>query len=91
MMCLLDIKRAGAALLQDGLGGLMSKGEATGVFNSLPWERLEVLQIQDGPSKHGLGMFDTIPHQCYFYLFIDFHCVSYVHFRLLHKSSGESS
>lgn len=69
----------------------MSKGEATGVFNSLPWERLEVLQIQDGPSKHGLGMFDTIPHQCYFYLFIDFHCVSYVLFRLLHKSSGESS
>ncbi|XP_051918255.1 alpha-mannosidase 2C1 isoform X2 [Hippocampus zosterae] len=51
-----DIKRAGAALLQDGLGGLMSKGEATGVFNSLPWERLEVLQIQDGHSKHDLAL-----------------------------------
>ncbi|XP_077423773.1 alpha-mannosidase 2C1 isoform X2 [Vanacampus margaritifer] len=51
-----DISRSGAALLQDGLKALVSEGDATGVFNSLPWERLEVLQIQDGPSHHSLAL-----------------------------------
>ncbi|XP_077372933.1 alpha-mannosidase 2C1 isoform X1 [Festucalex cinctus] len=59
-----DIKRAGAALLQDGLAALiMSEGDATGVFNSLPWERLEVLQIQDGPSQHSLTLV-RVPSIC---------------------------
>lgn len=26
------------------------------VFNSLPWERLEVVQIQEGAEKSGLGL-----------------------------------
>nr|XP_057931009.1 alpha-mannosidase 2C1 isoform X2 [Doryrhamphus excisus] len=45
-----DIIRSGAALLQDSLRALVSNGDATGVFNSLPWERLEVIQIPDGPT-----------------------------------------
>ncbi|XP_077452949.1 alpha-mannosidase 2C1 [Stigmatopora argus] len=49
-----DIKKTGATLLQESLGALLSKGDATGVFNSLPWERLEVLQIQDGPGEDHL-------------------------------------
>nr|XP_061825435.1 alpha-mannosidase 2C1-like isoform X1 [Nerophis lumbriciformis] len=46
-----DIRRSGGALLQDSLSAVVAKGDATGVFNSLSWERLEVIQIQDGSSN----------------------------------------
>lgn len=35
---------------------MVSKGSSDGVFNSLPWERLEVTQTQDGAGKPRLGM-----------------------------------
>uniref|UniRef100_A0A3Q3J1N8 alpha-mannosidase n=1 Tax=Monopterus albus TaxID=43700 RepID=A0A3Q3J1N8_MONAL len=54
-----DIRNDGAALLNDACGALGSKGDAAGLFNSLPWERHEVVQIQDGAGKPGLGMSDT--------------------------------
>uniref|UniRef100_A0A8C9ZEB4 alpha-mannosidase n=1 Tax=Sander lucioperca TaxID=283035 RepID=A0A8C9ZEB4_SANLU len=43
-----DIRSDGAALLHGACRALGSKGNSTGVFNSLPWERHEVIQIQDG-------------------------------------------
>lgn len=55
----LDIRSDGAMLLHDSCGALGSKGNCTGVFNSLPWERQEVIQIQDDAGKPGLGMLDT--------------------------------
>lgn len=54
--CVLDIRRDGATLLHDACGALGSKGNSDGVFNSLPWERHEVIQIQDGAGKPSLGM-----------------------------------
>ncbi|XP_068578630.1 alpha-mannosidase 2C1 isoform X1 [Cebidichthys violaceus] len=51
-----DIRRDGAALLHEAFGALGSTGNSTGVFNSLPWERHEVIQIQDGAGRPGLGM-----------------------------------
>lgn len=54
--CVLDIRSDGATLLRDSCGALVSKGNSTAVFNSLPWERQEVIQIQDGAGKPGLGM-----------------------------------
>uniref|UniRef100_A0A7N8XC27 Alpha-mannosidase 2C1 n=1 Tax=Mastacembelus armatus TaxID=205130 RepID=A0A7N8XC27_9TELE len=42
-----DIRSDGAALLHNACGALGSKGNAAGVFNSLPWERNEVIQIED--------------------------------------------
>ncbi|XP_028442064.1 alpha-mannosidase 2C1 isoform X1 [Perca flavescens] len=53
-----DIRSDGAALLHGACGALGSKGSSTGVFNSLPWERHEVVQIQDGAGKPDLGMLD---------------------------------
>ncbi len=55
----LEIRSDGAALLCKALGALGSKGNSAGVFNSLPWERHEVIQVQDGSGKPGLGMLDT--------------------------------
>ena len=57
--CVSDIRSDGAALLHDSCGALGSKGNSNGVFNSLPWERQEVIQIHDGAGKPGLGMLDT--------------------------------
>ncbi len=56
--CVADIRSDGAKLLHDACGALGSKGSSAGVFNSLPWERHEVIQIQDGAGKPGLGMLD---------------------------------
>uniref|UniRef100_A0A672J0Y4 Glycoside hydrolase family 38 central domain-containing protein n=1 Tax=Salarias fasciatus TaxID=181472 RepID=A0A672J0Y4_SALFA len=53
-----DIRRDGAALLNAACEVLGTKGSALGVFNSLPWERTEVIQIPDGKGKPDLGMFD---------------------------------
>ncbi|XP_044049172.1 alpha-mannosidase 2C1 isoform X2 [Siniperca chuatsi] len=51
-----DIRSDGATLLHDACGALVSKGNSAGVFNSLPWERHEVFQIQDGAGKPGLAL-----------------------------------
>ncbi|XP_038562144.1 alpha-mannosidase 2C1 [Micropterus salmoides] len=51
-----DIRRDGATLLHDACGALGSKGNSDGVFNSLPWERHEVIQIQDGAGKPSLAL-----------------------------------
>ncbi|XP_022046125.2 alpha-mannosidase 2C1 isoform X1 [Acanthochromis polyacanthus] len=51
-----DIHRDGAVLLREACAALGSKGNSTGVFNSLPWERHEVIQIQDGTDKPGLAL-----------------------------------
>ena len=52
----LDIRTDGAALLHDACGALGSKGNSPGVFNSLPWERHEVIQMHKGPGTPDLGM-----------------------------------
>ncbi|XP_072242006.1 alpha-mannosidase 2C1 isoform X2 [Leuresthes tenuis] len=49
-----DIRRDGAALLREACEALGSKGSSVGVFNSLPWERHEVIQISDGSDKLAL-------------------------------------
>ncbi|XP_069018170.1 alpha-mannosidase 2C1 isoform X3 [Embiotoca jacksoni] len=51
-----DIRRDGAALLREACEVLGSKGNSTGVFNSLPWERHEVIQVQDAADKPGLAL-----------------------------------
>lgn len=56
--CVLDIRSDGATLLHEACGALGSKGNSSGVFNSLPWERHEIIQSQDGTGKPGLGMLD---------------------------------
>ncbi|TKS73487.1 Alpha-mannosidase 2C1 [Collichthys lucidus] len=69
-----DIRSDGATLLHDACGVLGSKGNTAGVFNSLPWERHEVIEIQDGAAKPNLEkaisdschgnqfvMFDDVP------------------------------
>lgn len=56
--CVSDIRSGGAALLNDACGALCPKGNAAGVFNSLPWERHEVIQTQDGAGKPTLGTFN---------------------------------
>uniref|UniRef100_A0A673CTM3 alpha-mannosidase n=1 Tax=Sphaeramia orbicularis TaxID=375764 RepID=A0A673CTM3_9TELE len=57
-----DIRRAGAKLLHDAFEGLGSKGNPPGVFNSLPWERQEVIVTQDAAGKTSLGEPDTFTH-----------------------------
>lgn len=52
-----DIRRDGAGLLRDALRVLGSKGTSPAVFNSLPWERSEVIQTQDGAGPSSLGVF----------------------------------
>lgn len=54
--CVVEIRSEGAALLRDACGAMVSQGSSAGVFNSLPWERLEVIQTQDGADKPSLGM-----------------------------------
>uniref|UniRef100_A0AAX7UVJ3 alpha-mannosidase n=1 Tax=Astatotilapia calliptera TaxID=8154 RepID=A0AAX7UVJ3_ASTCA len=49
-----DIRSGGAALLRDACEALVAKGSSMAVFNSLPWERLEVVQIQEGAEKSDL-------------------------------------
>ncbi|XP_075993503.1 alpha-mannosidase 2C1 [Genypterus blacodes] len=52
-----DIRSAGARLLQDACEALGSKGSGSpAVFNSLPWERNEVVQIQDDRGQAGLAL-----------------------------------
>lgn len=51
-----DIVRDGTVLLREATEALGSKGTSTGVFNSLPWERCEVIQTQDSAGKPALGM-----------------------------------
>ncbi|KAI3371290.1 hypothetical protein L3Q82_023907, partial [Scortum barcoo] len=51
-----DIRSDGAKLLHDACEALGSGGKSAGVFNSLPWERQEVIQIQDGAGKSGLAL-----------------------------------
>ncbi|XP_039881724.1 alpha-mannosidase 2C1 [Simochromis diagramma] len=51
-----DIRSGGAALLHDACEALVAKGSSMAVFNSLPWERLEVVQIQEGAEKSGLAL-----------------------------------
>ncbi|TNN86895.1 Alpha-mannosidase 2C1 [Liparis tanakae] len=49
-----ELWRDGAALLHDAFGALGSKGISTGVFNSLPWERHEVVQSPAGADELAL-------------------------------------
>ncbi|XP_028305460.1 LOW QUALITY PROTEIN: alpha-mannosidase 2C1 [Gouania willdenowi] len=51
-----DIKHDGAALLHEACQALGTKGCHPGVFNSLPWERNEVIQTQDDLGKRGLAL-----------------------------------
>lgn len=51
-----DIRRDGAGLLRDALRVLGSKGTSAAVFNSLPWERTEVIQTQDGAGPSRLAV-----------------------------------
>ncbi|XP_033997413.1 alpha-mannosidase 2C1 isoform X1 [Trematomus bernacchii] len=51
-----DIRTDGAALLHDACGALGSKGNSPGVFNSLPWERHEVVQMHEGPGTPDLAL-----------------------------------
>lgn len=51
-----DIRRDGADLLRDALRVLGSKGTSAAVFNSLPWERSEVVQTHDGAGPSSLGV-----------------------------------
>lgn len=53
------IRCVGAELLKDACEVLGSNGNSPGVFNSLPWERCEVIQIQDGKGKPGLALVDV--------------------------------
>ena len=62
--CLSDIVRVGSGLLADAckhLGPREQKGDSAvlnpAVFNSLPWERNEVVQLQEGTGPPSLGMF----------------------------------
>uniref|UniRef100_A0A3Q4AHU8 alpha-mannosidase n=1 Tax=Mola mola TaxID=94237 RepID=A0A3Q4AHU8_MOLML len=55
-----EIRSEGATLLHEACQALGSKGTKAGVFNSLPWERHEVIQIQDGTAKSGLGKFNIL-------------------------------
>uniref|UniRef100_A0A667YA75 alpha-mannosidase n=1 Tax=Myripristis murdjan TaxID=586833 RepID=A0A667YA75_9TELE len=54
-----DIRRVGGGLLDDACRALLSKeqkGDAHAVFNSLPWERNEVIQLQDTAGQPGLAL-----------------------------------
>ena len=58
----LDILRVGSGLLGDAcrhLGQGDQKGDAPAVFNSLPWERNEVVQLQEATGPPSLGMFPS--------------------------------
>lgn len=57
--CVVEIRTDGAALLHDACGAMVSKGTSDGVFNSLPWERIEVIQTQDGAGQPRLGMLNV--------------------------------
>uniref|UniRef100_A0A4W6DHT4 Alpha-mannosidase 2C1 n=1 Tax=Lates calcarifer TaxID=8187 RepID=A0A4W6DHT4_LATCA len=54
-----DIRTDGTALLHDAFGALGSKGNSAGVFNSLPWERHEVIETKHGFGKPYLDTLDT--------------------------------
>uniref|UniRef100_A0A669EDM4 alpha-mannosidase n=1 Tax=Oreochromis niloticus TaxID=8128 RepID=A0A669EDM4_ORENI len=82
-----DIRSGGAALLRDACEALVAKGSSVAVFNSLPWERLEVVQIQEGAEKSGLGLLGIQ------YLYCSPHTINFisdVHCYVWHYSSGES-
>ncbi|XP_053742227.1 alpha-mannosidase 2C1 isoform X1 [Synchiropus splendidus] len=51
-----DIRTDGAALLKEACTVLASTGDFTGALNSLPWERQEVIQTEDGPGKPALAL-----------------------------------
>lgn len=51
-----DIRSAGAVLLREACKALVPNGSSVAVFNSLPWERREVIQIQDGSDKACLAL-----------------------------------
>ncbi|XP_004070042.1 alpha-mannosidase 2C1 [Oryzias latipes] len=44
-----DIRADASILLHEACEALGSKGSTAGLFNSLPWERQEVIEIKDGP------------------------------------------
>ncbi|XP_056138138.1 alpha-mannosidase 2C1 [Lampris incognitus] len=54
-----DIRSIGGRLLRDALRALGSKEQevvSAAVFNSLPWERNEVIELQDGAGQSGLAL-----------------------------------
>ncbi|KAM3869694.1 alpha-mannosidase 2C1 [Diretmus argenteus] len=54
-----EIRTVGAGLLRDAcsaLGSKEQKGDSTALFNSLPWERNEVVQLKDGAGQPGLAL-----------------------------------
>ncbi|CAL8356210.1 unnamed protein product [Lota lota] len=58
-----DILRVGSGLLRDACGHLGprdQKCDSSAVFNSLPWERSEVIQLQDATGQPSLALV-TVP------------------------------
>ncbi|CAF98334.1 unnamed protein product, partial [Tetraodon nigroviridis] len=51
-----EIRADGAVLLRDACGAMVPQGSSEGVFNSLPWERLEVVQTQGVAGKPRLAL-----------------------------------
>ncbi|XP_015256248.1 PREDICTED: alpha-mannosidase 2C1 [Cyprinodon variegatus] len=51
-----DIRNDGGVLLRDAFEALETKGGSPGVFNSLPWERCEVIQVADVTGKPELAL-----------------------------------
>ncbi|KAK5610189.1 Alpha-mannosidase 2C1 [Crenichthys baileyi] len=51
-----DIRKDGGVLLGEAFKALEPKGSSLAVFNSLPWERCEVIQITDDTDKPELAL-----------------------------------
>ncbi|XP_038124720.1 alpha-mannosidase 2C1 [Cyprinodon tularosa] len=51
-----DIRNDGGVLLREAFEALETKGGSPGVFNSLPWERCEVIQVTDVTGKPELAL-----------------------------------
>lgn len=52
----LDIRADASVLLHEACEALGSKGSTAGLFNSLPWDRQEVIEIKDGTDGPDLGV-----------------------------------
>lgn len=53
--CALEIRNIGASLLNKAFEVLGSNSRSSGVFNSLPWERHEVVLIDEAGGGSKLG------------------------------------
>lgn len=53
---LIDVHNGASVLLREACEALEPKGSSAGVFNSLPWDRHEVIQIKDSADQPSLGV-----------------------------------